>query len=597
MRLLAISFMLLFFGQQNAPATVSGIVVKQGTDEVLSRVTVLLYQDRENIRLDASRSPLASTTTGTDGKFAFPNVTPGQYRISATRNGYVRAEYGDRSSNGCGTPVSLIAGQKMENARIAMLPAGVISGRLVDADREGIPGVSAHALKYVYENGRRIFNVVQTVQTNDLGEYRLYGLTPGRYYVAAALESTKSLQREVIRLPDTPFIPAPSLLPPGANPAPAPQPGPTVFEVPVLDPAPGDRYFPTYYPGVRDPMAARAIDLRPGESAPGTELTVTLAQTVSVTGKIVSNSRGNPSTVSVTLLPRLAHPGAGTPLRTSPVKADGTFQLSSVIPGAYYLVVSGADSGGRLTGRTSVDVGNKALEDVVIEAARGFELNGRVTVDDPKVMARLISVALTSLNPVSSVSASSNVSGNISQADGSFRLQGITAGDYIPFVSFMSNAGRADIYVKALRLGAQDVRDGIRLDTQPAGLLELVIGNNGAAVEGTVVNDKQVPVPGATVVLVPDVFLRKRGSLYKTRTTDASGHFRLDAIGPGDYKVFAWEEVENGAWQDPDFIRIHETRGKALTLREGSTEQVQLALIPSSGSIYGQCEDPLAGFR
>jgi hypothetical protein len=60
---------------------------------------------------------------------------------------------------------------------------------------------------------------------------------------------------------------------------------------------------------------------------------------------------------------------------------------------------------------------------------------------------------------------------------------------------------------------------------------------------------------GATVVLVPDIFLRKRSSLYKTRRTDAFGKFRFDAISPGEYKVFAWEQIENGSWTDPDVLR------------------------------------------
>jgi hypothetical protein len=98
-------------------------------------------------------------------------------------------------------------------------------------------------------------------------------------------------------------------------------------------------------------------------------------------------------------------------------------------------------------------------------------------------------------------------------------------------------------------------------------------------------------------VLVPDVYLRKRPTLYKFTTTDAAGAFRIQAIAPGDYKLFAWEEVEQGAWQDPDFLRIHETRGKAVTLREGTAERLQISPIPSTGPIYGQCPNPLAIVR
>jgi hypothetical protein len=99
------------------------------------------------------------------------------------------------------------------------------------------------------------------------------------------------------------------------------------------------------------------------------------------------------------------------------------------------------------------------------------------------------------------------------------------------------------------------------------------------------------------VVLVPDIFLRKRSTLYKVRTSDAAGGFRIEAIGPGDYKIFAWEGVETGSWQDPDFIRAYENRGKGLTVREGQIEDVQISVIPSSGPIYGQCGNPIPLIR
>ena len=38
-------------------------------------------------------------------------------------------------------------------------------------------------------------------------------------------------------------------------------------------------------------------------------------------------------------------------------------------------------------------------------------------------------------------------------------------------------------------------------------------------------------------------------------TTDAMGRFHIEGLPPGDYKAFSWEDIETGAWQDPDFIR------------------------------------------
>jgi hypothetical protein len=68
----------------------------------------------------------------------------------------------------------------------------------------------------------------------------------------------------------------------------------------------------------------------------------------------------------------------------------------------------------------------------------------------------------------------------------------------------------------------------------------------------------------------------------------------MDAIAPGDYKLFAWDEIEPGAWEDANFLRTYETHGRALTLREGSVEAVSLSSIPAVAPVYSACQ---IGFR
>src|SRR5262245_21467370 len=82
-----------------SPAVIQGIIVKQGTDEPLSKVTV---------ELRGGAQPM-STTTERDGQFYFPNLRPGDYRIIAKRDGYVTAEYGQQWLNGPGQPVPAAA--------------------------------------------------------------------------------------------------------------------------------------------------------------------------------------------------------------------------------------------------------------------------------------------------------------------------------------------------------------------------------------------------------------------------------------------------------------------------------------------------------
>ena len=81
-------------------------------------------------------------------------------------------------------------------------------------------------------------------------------------------------------------------------------------------------------------------------------------------------------------------------------------------------------------------------------------------------------------------------------------------------------------------------------------------------------------------MLVPDFRLRQRTDLYKVVTTDNAGHFKMQGVTPGEYKLFAWESVEQGAWQDPAFIGTYENAGRPTHIYEGTSENLQLPVIP-----------------
>jgi hypothetical protein len=116
---------------------------------------------------------------------------------------------------------------------------------------------------------------------------------------------------------------------------------------------------------------------------------------------------------------------------------------------------------------------------------------------------------------------------------------------------------------------------------QSDGQLDVVLASDSGNVEGRVVNERQDPAVNVKVAIVPDAPLRSRGDLYKSTTTDTTGAFRISMVVPGDYKLFAWEEVEDGAWRDAEFLRRDETRGKAVRLGALRTESATLSVIPA----------------
>jgi hypothetical protein len=84
-----------------------------------------------------------------------------------------------------------------------------------------------------------------------------------------------------------------------------------------------------------------------------------------------------------------------------------------------------------------------------------------------------------------------------------------------------------------------------------------------------------------TVVSIPDPPYRRRSSLYATTTADDAGRFELN-LAPGTYKVLAFEDIEDGMWQDPDFIRSVESRGRPVAIGEGFSGRlsVDIPVIP-----------------
>jgi hypothetical protein len=93
-------------------------------------------------------------------------------------------------------------------------------------------------------------------------------------------------------------------------------------------------------------------------------------------------------------------------------------------------------------------------------------------------------------------------------------------------------------------------------------------------------DEKQMPEASVTMVLVPNAPQQKRFDIYRSGTSDSMGRIHWDGLVPGDYKLYAWEDVESYAWTDPDFMANFEGRGTAVRVTEGSRDSANVKAIP-----------------
>ena len=458
------------------------------------------------------------------------------------RNGFVRGEYGARGPNRPGTILVLEPGQRLRGIVLRLLPQSVITGQVFDEDGEPVPNVQIQALQYSYVRGRRQLTPAEQGTTNDLGEYRIHGLAPGRYFISA-IYATGRMQDLIERFPGD-----------GR--------GESVFE---------ESYAPTYYPGTNDPASAMPIELSPGNQVRGIDLMLLRTPTVRIRGRVSSSASSRPARNAIIILFPRDSARLGFFNRTATVQdPQGNFEIRGVPPGSYILYAQWGDGSARLP----VDAWGPTIEGVNLVITPNLEFSGRVRVEGRKdVNLNELRISLPSRD------SPLNFAGDRVKPDGSFALQNVAPDTYTVNVIGL----RENLYVKSVRLGSEDVLEtSLRLSSGgTTNQLEVLLSPGGGELEGVVVDDHQNAFNAATVVLVPDARRRNQLHLYKTTSTDQYGRFLVRGIAPGEYKLFAWEDVESGAYQDPDFLGPFESLGQTVTIREYSHQTLQLKVIPA----------------
>jgi hypothetical protein len=264
----------------------------------------------------------------------------------------------------------------------------------------------------------------------------------------------------------------------------------------------------------------------------------------------------------------------------------GLFEIQGVPSGTYDLVAALPDSS-RLPfpGRVRIDVGSQDVENVTLTIAAGVAVKARVFLDGKLVPAM---PAIPPAGAVPRVTLRSResfanlfdnyIAGTVTTDEGgAWIFPNVPSSVYAVDVSGIpSNA-----YVEDIRVGNTGITEsGLPISDRSPETIDVILRSGALSIQGGVQNGDGSAVNSATVVLVPAAERRQNSWLYKTIRVDASGEFRLSGVAPGEYKLFAWENLPNGAYRNAAFLAKHESRGLSVNLVPGGNLDFDLTVIP-----------------
>jgi Carboxypeptidase regulatory-like domain len=490
-----------------------------------------------------------AASTDFDGRYEFNRLPAGRYSLVVDRRGYLSLRYGQRRPLEQGTPLQLLERQVLERVDFALPKMSVIAGRVTDESGDPMAGVTVVALRSTYVEGRRRLVMASRaafVRTDDEGRYRLSGLPPGAYFVVGTTQetwtSTAGGRRQVMG------------------------------------------FAPTYFPGTVAAGGAARITVGMAARLTGRDLSMVPARTATVSG-VVRDSHGRwLAGEDLQLTEQFGSPdGGGESLaRFVLVGADGTFSIPDVPPGEYKLSAqTPADPGGRReVGSLAVVVNGADVENLAVTTSAGWSATGRISMDNgaaPPGSFRRINISGRPSNPTLN-------------SDNPAEGQGQVNADWSFFVSSIHGPARFRVdlpdgwMVKAVLHDGRDITETpveMRSGEELSGV-QVVVTDRAGAVTGQLVDSRGGPsLNGTVIVFASDRNKWSADSPYvRAARPDQQGQYRIGGLPPGEYVAVALDSVEEGVWNDPEYLESIRQYGRRVTLTDRESQTVPLSVAP-----------------
>ena len=546
-------------GAGQSSGTIAGtVVIDDGIAAPVRRAIVTISGDS----LPEDRS----TVTDDEGRFAFAGLPAGRFTVSASRPAFLTRAHGARHSGRLGVPIPVAAGQTVTGIKISLMRGAVIAGTLRQPTGEPAVGIRVSVLRVEPDHrGESVgASPAVSVDTDDRGSYRLFGLPPGQYIVvaqpsslAAQRPSSDEIDRELQRLAQR--------TPPAR--------GTTGFSPVPADSRDRDarpfRLTPIFYPGTPVAASAQRITLSPGQERAGVDFAIDFVPTFQVEGIVASADGRVPASVQVQLRGLGPRDSVASPTVIGSVDSQGRFAFHSVPPGRHVLTGRAAsDAPGQPSLRAaplSFDLW-AMLELTVAADVRGVVLTfgpppvvaGRLVFEggSPPASFRNMRIVLDPQDRVTRELAGVR-SYSLVAADGTFDARGIPPGRYLMRVLLPTDLGRVWWPASAALKGREllDLPIQIEEGADLRGII-VTVSDRPAELAGSLTTADGRAAEGYGIVVLPaERMYRFPGSRrVQFARAGSDGSFVIRGLPAGDYLVAAVTDVDASDLADARFL-------------------------------------------
>lgn len=517
------------------------------------------------VLIGATTGVLKVTSTDRDGRFSFTSLPADRYTVGASKLPYLGAVAGARRPARSGTPIVLTAGQRIGDVVIRLPLAAAISGVVTDELGQPTAGMVTVQQRRLQNGERVLVSIGNNATTDERGRYRIYGLPPGEYVLAAfRFATTSSSPRQ---LTDREIDDA------------------LRGNVPPAEPLPASvRYLPTYYPGTTRPAEASGIVLTVGDERTDVDVRLELVTTARVEGTVTTADGQLAVNASVTLATIAGSPVTSTFFNN--VGQVGHFAFTNITPGLYTLTCNQGGPQGVLFGSMLIDVsGDQTGLQLILTSPT--MLKGRIIFEGASPRPPLVGL-LPTLKAMSKGAGSGSLT-VATDATGAFSIQRLPPGTYIiggP-ASFGANTNSMTWSLQSIVADGKDITDlpiDITPETAPKNIA-ITFADKWQGVSGKLLQVSGAPATDYTVIVFPaDKAYWLTGSRrILTARPDNHGQFTLAGPGlislpAGEYLLAVVTELDRDEQFDPALLASLVAGAMPLSIQPGETKIQDLVI-------------------